>query len=260
MRALFTHRTLCWQLMRRDLQERYWGTVLGRAWLVLQPLGMLLVYTWVFGVLLPVRSSAAMPAPWTFASYVLVGLTVFNALAEVMTRSVGGVIERREWLLNSPLPAVLLPLIPVTTSLVLEAVSVVLLVLWLAFSQQLHIQALWLYPAWLMIRLLISLALAYVFAILGVFLRDLRQLLPPVLNVLLLTSAIVYPLEVVPQAWQAWFVWNPLTQLVQGYREALLNGQWLGETYAVLFCISLILAGSAVWLFQRLMPRARYVL
>ncbi|MBU0655675.1 MAG: ABC transporter permease [Gammaproteobacteria bacterium] len=251
--------TLLWQLLRRDVQERYAGTVLGVFWLLAQPLFMLLVYALVFGEVLQLRLGTQTDSA-SFAVWLFAGLSVFNALAEVLVRAPAILAERRDLLLNSPLPPALLPLLPVGASLVLELLSVGLLLLWLCVQGQCHWQSVFLYPPLLLLRVLLSLALAYGLAVLGVFLRDLRQMMPPLLSVLLLVSPIVYPQQAVPEKFHAWFAWNPLAQLVQAYRAVLLDGVFPWETFAVLLMLALLSLGLAVLLFQRLMPRARYVL
>lgn len=251
--------TLLWQLLRRDVQERYTGTVLGMFWLLVQPLFMLLVYALVFGELLQLRLGTQADAG-TFAAWLFAGLSVFNALTEVLMRAPAILSERRDLLLNSPLSPALLPLLPVGSSLVLELLSVGLLLLWLCVQGQCHWQSVFLYPPFLVLRILLSLALAYALAVLGVFLRDLRQLMPPLLTVALLVSSIVYPLDVVPERFHSWFMWNPLAQLVEGYRRVLLDGSFPWEIFTALLLLSGIALGAAILLFQRLMPRARYVL
>lgn len=251
--------TLLGQLLRQDLRERYAGTVLGVFWLLAQPLFMLLVYAVVFGEILQLRLGAATDSA-QFTAWLFTGLTAFNALAEVLTRAPVLLTERRELLLNSSLPPALLPLLPVGASLVLEGLSVGLLLLWLGLQGQLQPLGVVFYLPFLLLRVVFSLAFAYGLAVLGVFLRDLRQMMPPLLTVLLLVSPIVYPLTVVPETFQAWFEWNPLAQLVQGYRVALLEGQFLWQPFLVLLLLASGLLGAALWLFQRLLWRARYVL
>jgi lipopolysaccharide transport system permease protein len=251
--------TLLWQLLRHDLRERYAGTALGVFWLLAQPLFMLLVYAVVFGEILQLRVGATSD-PAHFTAWLFTGLTVFNALAEVLTRAPSLLTERRELLLNSPLPPALLPLLPVGSSLVLEGLSVGLLLVWLIWQGQWQPLGVLFYLPFLLLRLMLALAFAYGLAVLGVFLRDLRQIMPPLLTVLLLISPIVYPLQVVPDAFQAWFAWNPLAQLVAGYRAALLDGQFLWQAFVGLLVLASGLLGVGLWLFQRLLLRARYVL
>ncbi len=251
--------TLLGQLLRHDLRERYAGTALGVFWLLAQPLFMLLVYALVFGEILQLRVGAAADSA-QFTAWLFTGLTVFNALGEVLTRAPSILTERRELLLNSPLQPALLPLLPVGSSLVLEGLSVGLLLLWLLLQGQWQPLGVLCYLPFLVLRVVFSLAFAYGLAVLGVFLRDLRQMMPPLLTVLLLISPIVYPLQVVPEAFQAWFAWNPLAYLVAGYRAALLDGQFLWQAFTGLLVLASGLLGAALWLFQRLLLRARYVL
>ena len=128
------HLTLLGQLLRRDIQERYHGTALGMAWLLLQPLALLLVYTLVFGEILQVRQGIAHEKVSHFAFYLLAGLGMFNALADVLVRAPLLLTEKRDWLLHSSLPAYLLPLVPVGTSILLESLLVGLLLLGMLFT------------------------------------------------------------------------------------------------------------------------------
>lgn len=254
------HLTLLGQLLRRDIQERYHGTALGMAWLLLQPLALLLVYTLVFGEILQVRQGIAHEKVSHFAFYLLAGLGMFNALADVLVRAPLLLTEKRDWLLHSSLPAYLLPLVPVGTSILLESLLVGLLLLGMLFTGQVYWQSLLFYPPFLVARVLLSSALAYLLAVLGVFLRDLRQIIAPLLTVLLLISPILYPPEQIPAHLQAWLAWNPLLYLVEGYRAALLEGVFKADYCLALCLVAGLGLGMALWLFQSLLPRARYVL
>lgn len=250
---------LLWQLLQCELKERYVGTVLGMAWLIIPPLAMLLVYSLVFGEVLQLRLHTETNST-QFALYLLTGLAAFNALAEVLTRAPNLLTERRDLLLNSALPAHLLPLLPVGISLILESIAVSLVLVVTIFIQQFHWQAFFYYLPFLGLRLAFTTAFAYLLAALGVFLRDLRQLMPPLLNVLLLTAPIVYPLSAVPDTWQAWYQWHPLSALVEGYRAALLTGQFRSDYFVGLSLLIALFLPLSLHSFHSLLPRARYVL
>lgn len=253
------HLTLIYQLFRRDLTERYQGTVLGFAWLLVQPLFMLGLYTLVFSEVLQVRFSAQ-ASNMNFALYVFTGLLTFNALSEVLTRSPTVIIERRDLLLNTALPGWVLPIIPVAVSVVLEGLTLAVLLSALVLTNKLQAFGLIFYLPFLLIRILFSLAAAYSLAVLGVFLRDLRQLMPALLTTLLFVSPILYPLGLIPDGLQPLYHWNPLAQLVEAYRGALLHSTFQLECFWTLLLVSSISFAAAVLLFQRLMPQARYVL
>jgi len=250
---------LFWQLLQRELKERYVGTALGITWLIIPPLAMLLVYSLVFGEVLQLRLHTETNST-QFALALLTGLAAFNALAEVLTRAPNLLIERRDLLLNSALPAALLPLIPVGVSLVLESIAISLVLLVCIITEPFHWQALAYYMPFLILRLALTTALAYLLAAFGVFLRDLRQLMPALLNVLLLTAPVVYPLSAVPESWQVWYQWHPLTALVEGYRSALLQAEFRSDYFLGLGLLILLVLPLSLYSFNSLLPRARYVL
>ena len=163
-------------------------------------------------------------------------------------------------LLNTALPSWILPIIPVIVSVVLEGLALGVLLTALLVTGQLQAVGLVFYLAFLLIRILFSLAAAYSLAVLGVFLRDLRQLMPAFLTVLLFISPLLYPLELIPLGLRPLYDWNPLAQLVEAYRAALLQGVFEAERFGALLLVSTTALGAAAWLFQSLMPRARYVL
>lgn len=250
---------LIYQLFRRDLTERYQGTVLGFAWLLVQPLFMLGLYTLIFSEVLQIRFNAQ-ASNTHFALYVFTGLLAFNACAEVLTRSPTLMTERRDWLLNTALPSWILPIIPVVVSVVLEGLALCVLLLALGLTHQLQVWGIVFYGAFLLIRILFSLAAAYSLAVLGVFLRDLRQLIPAFLTILLFISPLLYPLELIPADLRPLYDWNPLALLIEAYRAALLKGVFEARHFGALLLISSAALVAAAWLFQSLMPRARYVL
>lgn len=256
---LRSYLALIYQLFRRDLTERYQGSMLGFAWLFVQPLFMLGLYTLVFSEVLQIRFNAQ-ASNIHFAFYVFTGLLAFNALAEVVTRSTTVMTERRDWLLNTALPSWILPIIPVLVSVVLEGLALLVLLTALIFTSQFQVLGLVFYLAFWLIRILFSLAAAYSLAVLGVFLRDLRQLMPAFLTVLLFISPLLYPLELIPDSLQPLYDWNPFAQLVEAYRAALLEGSFESERFGALLFVGSAALSVAVWLFQSLMPRARYVL
>ncbi len=250
---------LAYHLFRRDVQERYAGTVLGVFWLLVQPLFMLALYTLVFGEVLQLRFGAAASTAM-FAFYLFAGLLVFNALSEVLTRAPSLLTERRELLLNTPLSGWILPLLPVAASIVLEWLALAVLVVALLVHGSWKPWGLLLYLPFFLVRVLLSLALSCALAVLGVFLRDLRQLMPAVLTVLLFISPIFYPLDMIPEHLRPLYDWNLLAHLVQGYRDALLDGQIDGGRLAGLLMVAALLLALSVWLFRRLLPQVRMVL
>ncbi|PID49955.1 MAG: hypothetical protein CR991_03915 [Proteobacteria bacterium] len=253
------HGLLLRGLVQRDMQERYRGTCLGILWLLIQPLFLLMLYTLVFGEILQLRFTDTASTP-IFAFYLFAGLLVFNAFSEVLNRAPSLLPEQRDLLLNTPLSPWLLPLLPVGTSILLEWFGVLILLLGAGIGHHFEPWGLLLYWPYFLLRVLLSTAAAYTCAVLGVFLRDLRQLVPALLSILLFLSPIFYPLERIPERFQFLYHWNVLGQLVQGYRESLLEGVFVWQRFAGLWVVAVLSLSGALWLFHSLMPKARLVL
>lgn len=255
----FHHIPLIFDMTKRDLKERYIGTSLGKLWLVLQPLFLLLIYTLVFSKILNVRFDQSQQTS-TFAFYLMAGLIAFNGFSESLTRSVNTLHDNRNLLLNTTLDAWVLPIIPVLSSVVIELISVALLLVFFAIMSSKVSLLIWLYPALLCIRLLLSLAGSYFLSILSVFFKDIGQALPMLLTVLLFISPILYPMEIVPEAYQPVFFWNIMSHLVEAYRSVLLEDHVQLQTIAWLLLISSLLFSLAFLLFQKLINQAKLVL
>ncbi|MGB1009184.1 MAG: ABC transporter permease [Thiolinea sp.] len=251
--------TLGFQLLRRDIEERYAGTLFGWLWLLIHPLFMLAIYTLIFGEVLQLRFGEAASTSH-FAFYLFAGLIVFNALSEVMTRATLILQEKRDMLLNTSLSPWLLPILPVLASVLLEWLALLILLFGMGLRGEVVFAGILFYLPYFCIRVILSLAVSYLIAPLAVFLRDLRQLMPALLTVLLFVSPILYPLEVIPERFLPWYDWNFLGHLVQGYRAALMEGVFDATHMLNMLLISLLFLVLSVVFFRNLMPRARYVL
>lgn len=252
--------TLGYQLLCRDIRERYTGTLFGWCWLLFSPLFMLLVYSFIFGEVLQLRFGSTVTDNNHFAFYLFAGLLVFNALSEVMTRTTSVLQDKRDMLLNTPLSPWLLPVLPVLVSVLLEWLALLVLLVALGAWGELKLIGLLWYLPYFLVRVLFSLALAFMIAPIAVFFRDLRQLMPAALTVLLFVSPILYPPEIIPERFLALYDWNLLSHLVTGYREALLEGVLDASRLYMLLSVAAISLFLSIFTFNSLMPRARYVL
>lgn len=247
---------LFWQLVRLDIRTRYFNSRLGLLVIVLQPLVLLVIYTWVFGDLMRLKAHGSQD----FSEYLLAGLIVFNALSEVLNRAPTIIQEKRELILNTTLPLLLIIIVPIVSSLVLELISVVLLLIWLVFQGVNPFSALSYYLLWLIVRLLWSSAGIAVLSILGVIIQDLRQVISAILGILLLISPVFYRLEQVPEYWKSTLLWNPLTHLVQGYQAALVLGQFNFLHWIQVLVASLLIWVLCFYMAKSFLPKVRYVL
>ena len=220
--TVWRHRSLLRELIRRDIQNRYSGSVAGVFWALLHPIAMLAVYAVVFEFIFSVRVPNALPNQ-PYVLFVAVALWPWLAFSEALSRSTVAVQQHAALVKKVAFPHELLVYSAVLSSFVIQACgfAVVLGVL-RAFGFVINFWALPFVAVGMFILLLISTAVGLALAALQVFIRDVEQLLTQVMSVLFYATPILYPMTAVP-GWMANVMqWNPLVHLLEPIRTALL--------------------------------------
>ncbi len=256
---LWTKFDLLRTLVRRDLDARYKGSVLGNLWTIVNPLSQLLIYTYVFSVVLKVKLSLkGLPTNEnvSFGLWLFAGLLPWIAFSSGLLQSAGSVTNQPNLVKKVVFPLSLLPLVPILSAFVESSFGLMMLIFFVAlFSGTLHTTLALLPLVWLP-QLLLTAGLGYLAAGLTVFLRDIPQTLNVVLNIWLYATPIVYPATSIPEGWRNWVLWlNPLAPIVQVYRDFILVGEvkhW--RELCVALAISGIIFISGVSVYRRLRP------
>lgn len=253
-RAVAENGSLIRSMVRRDILGRYRGSFGGLFWTVLHPLLLMATYAFVFGVILQQRfGSDGRPA--NFVLYFLAGMLPWLAFSEAVGRAPTTVIEHQNFVKKLVFPVEILPINLVVAGLFTELLGVaILLVGMLGFGYAVPPTVLWL-PILLVPQLLLTLGLCWLLAALGVFFRDLGQLIGFVLTVWFFTTPICYPEAAIPERFAWLFGWNPMYVLVRGYRDVFLDGRAPDAlAFGLLAAVSLavLLFGFAVyWKLRR---------
>lgn len=219
--GLFAHIDLLRSWTRRDLEVRYQGSFLGNWWAVIQPLSTLALYTFVFSVVLNIRFGT--PGHGGFAIYLMAGLLPWLAFSETILRATTVIVGNQNLVKKVVFPLPVLPASLVASGLVNQAIGTVVLLAVVAFLSGLKLSLLWL-PVILAVQVAFSLGLAWAIASLGVFVRDINAGIGLFLNFWMYLSPILYPAEMVPEAYRWVFAFNPIAFLVEAYRGAILEG------------------------------------
>jgi lipopolysaccharide transport system permease protein len=251
--TLWQHRSLVWQMTRREVVGRYRGSVMGIAWSFFNPVLMLLVYTFVFSVVFKARWGVGTEESRAgFAIALFVGMIVHGLFAEVANRAPGLILGNVSYVKRVVFPLEVLPWIAMGSALFHTAVSlVVLLLAQLILTYQLP-WTLVLFPLVLAPLILATMGLAWFLAAIGVYLRDIGQTIGIVTTVMLFLSPVFYPVSALPEQYQPLLHLNPLTFVIEEGRKVLLFGQlpdWGG--WALYLAVSLGIAWAGFWWFQR---------
>jgi lipopolysaccharide transport system permease protein len=250
--SFWRNRRLLTALVKRDVQGRYRGSQMGMFWSFLTPVLMLAIYTFVFSVVFKARWGSATETRTEFALVLFSGLIVFNIFAECLNRAPNLVVENPSYVKKVIFPLEILPLVSAGSALFHAAIS---FCVWLLFYIPLFgipgWSALWL-PVVLLPMILLSLGLSWFLSSLGVFLRDISQVVTVVTTGLMFLSPIFFPASALPEDFRLILQINPLTPTIEATRNILIFDQspgWL--PYAIhLFMSTMIFWFGFLW-FQK---------
>lgn len=224
VRSVAANRSLIRTMVRRDVLGRYRGSYGGAFWTVLNPLLLMATYFFVFGVVLRTRFGGD-PSRSGFALYFLAGMLPWLAFSEAAGRAPTVMLEHRNFVKKLVFAIETLPVNLVVSGLVSEAFG--LLIFTLAFLLArggVPLSVLWL-PALLIPQVLFTAGVCWFFAALGVFVRDLGQIIGFLLTLWFFLTPICYPEASLPPAAVPVLSQNPMFVLVRGYRAVFLEGQ-----------------------------------
>jgi len=225
-RCLMTHRYLTWQMVVRDVLGRYRGSVLGLLWTLVLPLLMLAVYTYVFGIVFRARwPDMAEASALQFAPRLFAGLIVHALFVEVLTRGPGIIVSQPNLVKRVVFPLETLSWIVVANAFFHAAISVLVLLVFVLVVNGALPWTVILVPVVLAAALPLMMGLCWFLSSLGVFLRDIGQLMGVLSTVLLFTAPVFYPASRAPEALQAVIVLNPITVIVEEMRAVAILGQ-----------------------------------
>jgi lipopolysaccharide transport system permease protein len=222
-RSLWQNKHLIQSMVRRDILARYRGSLGGSLWAVLNPLLLMGLYFFVFGFVFKTKFEGD-PSRSGYALYFLAGMLPWLAFAEAVGRSPSIVIEHRNFVKKLVFPLETLPMNLVISGAVTEIIGLVVFVaILLAVRGGVPWTVVWL-PALLVPQLLLTGGIAWFLAALGVFVRDLGQIIGFILTLWLYLTPIFYPESGVPAVAAKVLSINPMWALVRGYRAIFLEG------------------------------------
>lgn len=245
-------------LVRRDLEARYKGSVLGNLWPLVNQLSQLLIYTYVFAIVLKVKISLqGLPENnFTFGLWVFAGLLPWISFTGGLTQASNSVINQPNLVKKVVFPLSLLPLVPILSTFIESAFGLVALIFFVALTTHTLHSTLALLPLVWVTQLLLTTGLGFLSAGLTVFLRDIPQTLGIFLNILFYMTPILYPASSIPESFREWVFWlNPLAAISEIYRDIILVGEvkhW--SEWGVASIISAVIFYFGFTVYRKLRP------
>ncbi len=235
------------ELIRRDVNARFTGSVLGLAWAVVQPLSLVVLYWFVFTMMIPRGPSSGDG----YIYFLISGLIPWLAISEGVIRSTTSIVENATMVRKLPFRSELLVAVPNATAMIFEAVGLFFFLLFL-FVRGGHLQQLWLLPLALVLQFALQLGVGLMLAASYVFFRDLTQVLGFALSLIFYLSPILYEAK---GRFGPLLEWNPITPLLGLFRSAALSAA-IPEASSIVYLVTVTLGalGGGLLLFRRAQP------
>jgi lipopolysaccharide transport system permease protein len=248
LRELWRYRELLYFLVWRDVKVRYKQTALGAAWAVLQPVATMVVFSLFFGGLAKIPSDGV-PYP-LFSLAALVPWTFF---AQGVAQSANSLVGSQNLLQKIYFPRLIIPLASILPGAVDFAIAFALLLAMMPFyGMAPTVHMVWL-PFLLLLALVTSLGVGLWLSVLNVYFRDVRYLVPFLVQLWLFVTPIAYPSSLLSEPWRTLYGLNPMAGVVEGFRWALLGTDTApGPMLAASSLAALLLLAGGVVYFRRM--------
>jgi lipopolysaccharide transport system permease protein len=247
------YRSLIFALIKQDVISRYKGSILGVLWSFFNPVFMLAVYTFVFSVVFKARWDVIQgESRFEFALLLFTGLLLFNLFAECITRAPGLILQNTTYVKKVVFPLEILPVVILGAAFFHTLINLLVLLVFSVFVFGPPPLTIFEFPLLLFPLFGISLAGSWILASLGVYLRDVSQVVTVLVTAMMFLTPIFYPVSAIPETYQRILYLNPLTFLVEQARDVLIAGKHIDPAgYLQLTLFALIAAWLGYAWFQK---------
>ncbi|CAH0992022.1 hypothetical protein SIN8267_02137 [Sinobacterium norvegicum] len=252
LKDLWRYRQFIISSIRNELKGKFAASKLGGLWIVLNPLSQVLIYALILSNVL----AAKLPEitnTYGYAIYLMAGLLAWNLFSEIIGNFLNLFISRGGLMKKVSFPKITLPIITVGSSLLNNLLLFFcMLIIFALLGQQFSSAMLYLIPLMLSVVVLAA-SLGLILGVMNVFLRDIGQLVPVVLQVWFWLTPIVYPASIIPEKYMHLMELNPMYPIVTGYHDILVynSAPQLGESIILVAAVSLAALLLSLFMFRR---------
>jgi lipopolysaccharide transport system permease protein len=243
---VWDYRELLYFLTLRDIKVRYKQTLMGAAWVIIQPLALMLVVTLVFN-----RFAGLDAGKLPYPLFAYSGLLLWTFFAGGVTNGTNSLVSNANLITKVYFPRMFIPAAAVGAGLFDLCIASLLLVALAAYYGVALTWGLLLLPVFVLLTTLLALGVGMMVAALTVRYRDLRHALPFVMQFWMFASPVVYPSGIVGGRWRWLFLLNPLTGILEGFRAALAGEGFDWKLIGFSASASVALVVAAVYVFRR---------
>jgi len=249
---IYTHRELIRRMIQREIVLRYRGSILGMLWSFFTPLLMLGIYTFVFSVVFQARWSVENALKTDFALILFAGLMIFYLFSDTITRAPGLVQANANYVKKVVFPLEILSIVSLGAALFQFLINFLVWLMFMLIFRGLPPLTIFLLPLLLFPFLLFILGLSWFFSSVGVYVRDIGQLINVFMTVLMFLSPLFYPISALPAQYQVFILANPLTFVIEQSRDLMIWGKpILWQSWGVYLIVSVAIAWLGLMWFVK---------
>lgn len=248
---LWQYRHFVLSSIRNEMKSRFVRSKLGGLWMIINPLSQVLIYALIFSNVLAAKLPDA-DNKYSYAFYLLAGQLAWMLFSEVINRCLNIFIEQGNLMKKMIFPRITLPAIVVGSSLLNNFFLLIAVMgIFAVFGQQFSLTMLWVIPLTFSVVIL-AMGIGLILGILNVFLRDIGQVVPIILQIWFWFTPIVYPEKIIPESYRYLMEYNPMYCIVSSYHQVLVyNKAPHIESVAIVTGIAISLVLLSLFLFRR---------
>ena len=253
LRNIKKNRELIFLLTRLQILQRYKGTYLGLLWTVINPLAMMVVYTFVFSVIIKVNWWGNVSGSFgEFAIILFAGYIAFNVFSDSIMAAPGLIPENPNYVKKVIFPLETLPIILTLSSVIDSLFSIVILIICNIIIMGKLSWTIILLPLMYVPLILLSLGVSWILATIGVFFKDTKHMVAILTQVLFFLTPLFYPLSAVPERFRIFYNLNPLASIVNNFRRIILWGKMpVWDEFIIVSFYSLIICIFGYFIFTK---------
>ena len=243
--TIWKHNELIKQLLRQEILKEYREALLGFLWAVLAPLFDLLIYTFVFSLLFKVRVSPpeGVNVVLPYGLVLLAGLMPHQILSQALSAAPNDIVKNTNYVKKVRFPLEVLPVVTLGVSMFHGLVGLGVLLVGVVIMTHVLPWTIILLPFAFVPLVLLTVGLCWLLASLGVYFRDLQNMVVVFLRLWFFATPIVYPVSRLPARIRPWIALNPLTFIVEATRDVLLWGRVFSwETLGIWTLVTALIA------------------
>ncbi|MFA6197072.1 MAG: ABC transporter permease [Sulfurimonas sp.] len=249
LRAIWAYKFFILNSIKTEFQTRFARSKLGGFWMILHPVAQVAIYALVLSAVL----SAKLPGinnQYAYAIYLMAGTLAWSIFVEVVSKSLTVFVDNGNLLKKMAFPKITLLAVIVGSTVISNLLLfIAILVVFGLLGHMPTIQILWL-PLLMILVLALSVGLGLILGVINVFVRDVGQITPILLQFWFWLTPVVYTIDMLPQHYKIFFMLNPMTSIVQAYQSILVYGTE-PDFYSLLYpvCLSIFLLFLALFIF-----------